>query len=130
MIAWLTSLNGAVVASVIALVSFIGYALLVFRYVIDELMPGIPGAAIQTVFVLLLVGGWIWSLFSTASGSKGGLIGALICTSLPALFTLYDLLFYSPIRSGWPLVQISVWATFVISLPAIAMLAYRLAVHK
>ncbi len=129
MIGWLSSLNGAVTVSTIALVSFIGYALLVFRYVIDELMPGIPGASIQTIFVLLLAGGWIWSLFSTASGSRGGLIGALICTSLPALFTLYDLVFHSPIRSGWPLVQMSVWTTFIISLPAIAMLAYQLVVH-
>jgi hypothetical protein len=129
MIGWLISLNGAVVASAAALVAFIGYALLVFRYVMDELMPGIPSAAVQTIFVLLLVGCWIWSLSAAASNSKGGLVGALICTSLPALFTLYDLVFHSPVRYGWPLVQISVWVTFIVTLPAIALLAYRLSVH-
>jgi hypothetical protein len=129
MIGWVTSLNGAVVTSTLAMISFIGYALLVFRYVLDELMPGIPGAAIQTLFVLLLIGGWIWSLLSAASGSKGGLIGALICTSLPALFTLYDLVFQSPISFGWPLVQISVWVTLITCLAAIAKLAYQLSIH-
>jgi hypothetical protein len=122
MIAWLTSLRGALILSTIALLSFIGYALLVYRYVIDQLMPGIPGAALQTAFVILLIGGWIWSLYSAVSGSRGGLILVLICTSLPAVFTLYDLVFYSPVRYGWPLVQISVWATFGLCVAAIAAL--------
>jgi hypothetical protein len=130
MVRWIGSLNGAVVTSTVAMVSFIGYALLVFRYVLDELMPGIPGAVIQTLFVLLLIGGWIWSLSSAASGSKAGLIGALICTSLPALFTLYDLVFQSPIPFGWPLVQIAVWVTLISCLAAIAALAYQLSIIR
>jgi hypothetical protein len=89
-------------------------------------MPGIPSAVWQTLFVLLLMGGWIWSLFSAVSGNKGGLIVALICTSLPALFSLYDLVFHSPIPYGWPLVQISVWATFILCLAAVSGLVYQL----
>jgi hypothetical protein len=70
MLGWVASLNGAVVASTIAMISFIGYTLLVFRYVLEELMPGILGAIVQTVFVLLLLGGWIWSLSAAAMRSE------------------------------------------------------------
>jgi hypothetical protein len=130
MAAWVTSLKGALTLSTIALLSFIGYALLVYRYVIDQLMPGIPGAILQTAFVLLLIGGWIWSLNSANLGSRGALIVVLICTCLPALFTLYDLVFYSPVRYGWPLVQISVWATFVLCVVAIGVLVFQIVTSK
>lgn len=129
MIRWVSSLPGTITLSKIALLSFIGYSLLVFRYILEELIPGIPGAVFQTLFVLLLIGAWLWSLFSALSGTRRGLIVALICTSLPALFTLYDLVFHSPIEAGWPLVQISVWVTFVICMPAIAALVYQLIIH-
>ena len=130
MVAWVAALNGALTLSTIALISFIGYALLVYRYVIDELMPGIPGAIVQTAFVLLLVGGWIWSLHAAFVGSRSGLILVLICTSFPALFTLYDLVFHSPVRFGWPLVQISVWVTFMTCVAAIGALIYQFIASK
>ena len=126
MIGWLTSINGSVILSFFAMLSFIGYALFVYRYIIEQLMPGIPGAIGQTLFVLLLIGIWNWTLFSALHGSRRWLIGALICTSLPALFTLYDLIFYSPIPYGWPLLQISVWTTFTLCLMAIVALVYQL----
>lgn len=126
MVAWVTSLKGALGLSVVAMLSFVAYALLVYRYVIDQLMPGIRGAAIQTIFVLVLLAAWIWSLHSASLGARRGLLIAVICTSLPALFSLYDLVFYSPVRYGWPLVQISVWATFITGVAAIAALAYQL----
>ena len=129
MVGWLISLNGAVTIGVLAMLSFIGYSLLVYRYVIEQLMPGISSAVWQTVFVLLLLGGWIWSLFSTVSGNKAGLVVALICASLPALFSLYDLVFHTPIPYGWPLVQISVWTTFILCLVAVSSLAYQLIIH-
>ncbi len=130
MTGWFASLNGSVTLSIFALLSFIGYALFVYRYLIEQLMPGIPGAVVQTVFVLILVGAWIWSLFSAVNGGRRGLIVAIICTCLPALFTLYDLIFYSPIPYGWPLLQISVWTTFTLCLVAIAALAYQLSIHS
>lgn len=130
MIGWFSSLSGAVSLSIIAMLSFIGYSLLVFRYVIEEIMPGIPGAVLQTLFVLLLIGVWIWSLYSAVTGHKKGLIIALICSCLPALFSLYDLVFQSPIIFGWPLVQISVWTTFILCLASIAALVYQLSIHN
>jgi len=126
MVAWFTSLKSALTLSTIAMLSFIGYALLVYRYVIDEVMPGIPGAILQTVFVLFLLGVWIWSLISANLGSRSALTVVMICTSLPALFTFYDLVFYSPVRFGWPLVQVSVWVTFATNVAAIGALVYQL----
>jgi hypothetical protein len=125
MVDWVTSLTGTLTLSTIAMISFIGYALLVYRYVIDQLMPGIPGATLQTAFVLLLIGGWVWSLNAAQMGSRSALPVVLICTSLPALFTLYDLVFHSPVRFGWPLVQISVWVTFATCVVAIGALVYQ-----
>ncbi len=125
MIAWFTSLTGTITLSVLAMLSFVAYALFVYRYLIEQLMPGIPGAVVQTAFVLLLLGAWIWSLFAAVGGNRSGLVVALICTCLPALLTLYDLILYSPIPNGWPLLQISVWSTFALSVIALAALAYQ-----
>ena len=41
---WLTSLNGAITLSAIAMLSFIGYALLEFRYFLEQWIPGIKAA--------------------------------------------------------------------------------------
>ncbi len=128
MIAWFTSLTGTITLSVLAMLSFVAYALFVYRYLIEQLMPGIPGAVVQTAFVLLLLGAWIWSLFAAVGGNRSGLVVALICTCLPALLTLYDLILYSPIPNGWPLLQISVWSTFALSVIALAALAYQVRV--
>lgn len=128
MIAWFTSLTGTITLSVLAMLSFVAYALFVYRYLIEQLMPGIPGAVVQTAFVLLLLGAWIGSLFAAVGGNRSGLIVALICTCLPALLTLYDLILYSPIPNGWPLLQISVWSTFALSVIALAALADRVRV--
>lgn len=125
MVAWFTSLTGTITLSVLAMLSFVAYALFVYRYLIEQLMPGIPGAVVQTAFVLLLLGAWIWSLFAAVGGNRSGLVVALICTCLPALLTLYDLILYSPIPNGWPLLQISVWSTFALSVIALAALAYQ-----
>ncbi|MGB3717028.1 MAG: hypothetical protein WA996_21620 [Candidatus Promineifilaceae bacterium] len=126
MISWFTSLTGAIALSFVALLSFIGYAFLVSRYVLEELTPGITAAAVETLVVIAIVGGWGWGLLAAARGSRSGLIVALAFSVLPALFTLYDLIFHSPIPYGWPLVQISVWTTFVSCVIAIAAIALQL----
>jgi hypothetical protein len=126
MIAWFTSLKGAITLSVIALLSFIAYAFLVSRYVLEELTPGMLAAVVETLVVVAIVGGWVWGLIAGASGSRTGLIAALVFSLLPALFTLYDLLFNSPIKSGWPLLQIVVWATFFLCGIAVVTVATQL----
>jgi hypothetical protein len=124
MVTWFTSLKGAITLSVIAILSFIAYTFLISRYVFEWLTVGMVTAA--TLFVVAVVGGWIWGLLAGAGGNRTGLIAALVFSLLPALFTLYDLLFHSPISSGWPLLQIVVWATFFICVIAVAAVAIQI----
>lgn len=127
---WFTSLKGAITLSVIAMLSFIAYAFLVSRYLLEQLTPGIAAAAIETLVVIAIVGGWMWGLLAASRNSRSGLIAALVFSLLPALFTLYDLIFYSPIPYGWPLLQIVVWTTFVSGVIAISAMAFQLRQNK
>ena len=43
---------------------------------------------------------------------------ALVFSALVTLIMLYDIIFYSPVRYGWPLVQIMLWVTFLTSMSA------------
>lgn len=126
MIAWFTSLKGAITTSIFAMLSFIAYTFLVSRYVLEQLTPGIAAAAIETLVVVAIAGGWMWGLLAGAEGSRAGLIAALVFSLLPALFTLYDLVFQSPIPYGWPLLQIVVWMTFVLCVIASAAVGLQL----
>ncbi len=123
---WFTSLNGAITLSAVAMLFFIAYAFLVSRYLLKQLTPGITAAGIETVVVMVIVGGWLWGLLAAAGGGRGGLFAVLVFNTLPVLFTLYDLLFYSPIPYGWPLLQIVVVGTFIVCVAAVAALAFQL----
>jgi hypothetical protein len=126
MISWFTSLSGAVALSFVAMLSFIGYTFLVARYVLGEVTPGLTAAAAEALVVIAIAGGWGWALHEAAGGNRSGLIAALIFSLLPALFTVYDLIFQSPISFGWPLVQIVVWITFVSCITAVVAIAIQL----
>jgi hypothetical protein len=123
---WLLSIKGAITCSVIALLSFIAYAFLVSRYLLEELTPGVGLAAVETLIVIAIVGVWVWGLLTAVGGSRGGLIAVFLSNLLPALFTLYDLLFYSPSPYGWPLLQIVIWTTFISNVIALAAVAFQL----
>jgi len=110
---WLTSSKGAVLVSILGLLAFVAYAFLVSRYILEELTPGVTAAFIETVIVLVIVGVWVWGLLSASADNHTGWIVLLIISLLPTLFTLYDLALYSPIPSGWPLLQIVVWIAFL-----------------
>jgi hypothetical protein len=46
----------------------------------------------------------------------------LVFSSLTVLFTLYDLIFQSPIPFAWPLLQAVVWLTFILcAIASVAM---------
>jgi hypothetical protein len=126
MLTWITSLKGAMTLSTVALLAFIGYAFLESRYFLEAWIPGVTAAAIETVIVLAIVGGWLWGLLAAVDGSRGALIAVLIFGALPGLMTLYDLILYSPVPYGWPLMQIMVWITFVTSLVATVAVALQL----
>ena len=108
---YLTSSRGSLMFSILGLLSFVAYAFLVSRYVLEQLTPGVTAALIETLIVLAIVGGWVYGLLLTSDGLRSGWIILLVCSLLPTLFTLYDLIFYSPIPYGWPLLQIVVWIT-------------------
>lgn len=127
MLAWFTSLQGAIVLSAIAMLSFIGYAILESRYFLEQWTPGVTAATLETLFVLLLVGLWLWALFAAADEKDWGLIVALVIAVVTALIAAYDLIRYSPIPYAWPLVQIAVWVMLVSSVLTVAsILAYLL----
>ena len=122
---WLTSLTGAIVLSFIGMLSFIGYTLLEFRYFLEQWIPGVKAATLEMSFVLALVGGWQIALFAAYGEKRGGVVAAIIFTAVPALITLFDLIFYSPILYGWPLLQIMVIITFFFCTIAVAALAFQ-----
>ncbi len=113
MLTWFTSQNGAIALSFIALLSFIAYAFLESLFFLGQWISGVSAAAVMTLVVIAVVGGWMWGLFTFMGGDQRGLIAMLVFGLLPVLFTLYDLIFYSPIPYGWPLLQIMVWVTFI-----------------
>ncbi len=124
MLIWFMSLNGAITLSVLAMLSFIGYAILESRYFLEQWIPGITAAVLETLFVLIVVGLWIWGLLAASGGSRGGLVAALALGAISALIALFDLIRYSPIPFGWPLLQISVWVMLVAS--AVSILSITL----
>lgn len=112
MFSWFTSAKGAIIISTLGLLAFIAYAFLVSRYLLEQLTPGVRVAFLETLVVLVIIGGWVWGLLSASGGNRHGWIFLIISSLLPTMFTLYDLVFYSPIPYGWPLLQIVVWVTF------------------
>lgn len=128
--AWLSSLNGAITCSVIALMSFVGRSFLDARYVLTEDMPNASKAAIAgwTLFNMVFVGGWVWALVASARGSRGGLIAALAI----ALFTgllggAASLIAFRPVMpSAKPLGDIAIWSNLIFGLLAALAVGLRL----
>jgi hypothetical protein len=112
---WLSSIEGFTFLSVVAVLAFIGYAFLESRYFLNDWTPGVGAAALQMVVMLAIVGGWIWGVMAARDGSRAGVTAALVLSAVVAMIGLYDIIFYSPVRYGWPLVQIMLWAIFVTS---------------
>ena len=99
---WLTSLNGALTLSVLALLSFIGYTLMEMRYYFAKWIPGDSAAAIETIVILLIVGGWLWALFAMTNGRRGGLIALLALSVFNVMIGLYDMPFVLNTPMPWP----------------------------
>ena len=119
---WFTSLNGTVTLSALALLSFIGYALMEMRYFLAKWIPGDNAAAVEMLIVLLIVGGWIWALYMAAIGKRSGATALVTFCVFTALIAPYDIRYF-PLP--WP-EQTMVIATFVISVIAIATLVMQL----
>jgi hypothetical protein len=119
---WFTSLKGVILLSALALLSFIGYVLMEMRYFLGKWIPGNGAAMVETILILLIVGGWLRSLFVAADGQRGGLAALLVLCAFTALIALYDIRYF-PIP--WS-EETMVIASCVFSVIAIAALVLQL----
>jgi len=110
---WLKSRRGTLCMSALGLLGFVAYTFLVARYVLEEVTPGLGVAAVETVVVVVIVGIWVYGLLIAWEGQRKGLWMLLGTALLPVMFSGYDLLYYSPIEAGWPVLQTVVWITFL-----------------
>ena len=121
---WLTSLNGTLTISALALLSFIGYTLMEMRYYLEKWIPGDSAAMVEAIVILLIVGGWLWALFAARDGRRGGVIALFALSLFAILIGLYDMRFvlYSPMP--WP-EQFTVFSILVVGvIAAVAVGAY------
>ena len=61
---WFISLNGTLTISALSLLSFIGYTLMEMRYFLAKWIPGDGAVMVETIVILLIVGGWLRALFA------------------------------------------------------------------
>jgi hypothetical protein len=131
MLVWLKSPNGIITLVTIAMLSFIGYIFLEARFFLGQWIPGNTAAAIETLVVLAIVGGWLYAFSNLVIDKRSGLIVALILSIILTLIALFDLINYSPIPSpipyGWPLLEISVWTMLISNTTAITAISIKLA---
>ena len=99
---WFTSLNGAITLSALALLTFIGYAFIEARYFLEKWIPGDGAAMVETIVLLLIIGGWLRALFVAAGGKRGGLTALFAFSVLITLIALYDMQFVLYAQISWP----------------------------
>jgi hypothetical protein len=127
MLVWLKSPNGIITLVTIAMLSFIGYIFLEARFFLGQWIPGNTAVAIETLVVLAIVGGWLYAFSNLVIDKRSGLIVALILSIILTLIALFDLINYSPIPYGWPLLEISVWTMLISNTTAITAISIKLA---
>lgn len=119
------SRSTAITLSSLALVAFVGYALMEFRFFLENWIPGPTAAMLEALVVLLIVGGWVRALLVASSGSSGGLTTLLALSVVSALIGLYDMQYVLNAPTPWP-EQIMVVFMLLVSIAAtVAVLRYR-----
>lgn len=122
---WFASLNGAIALSALSLLSFVGYVLMEMRYFLEKWIPGDNAAMIETIVILLIVGGWLRALFVAAGGRRGGLIALLALSGFATLIALYDMQYVFSTPMPWP-EQTMIFVMLGLAVLAIAALASSL----
>lgn len=79
---WITSLNGTITFTVIALLTFLGRAFLDWRYEYPQQDPAGNWDTLMAVIYMALIGGWLWALLAAGRGGRRGLIGCLVAVLL------------------------------------------------
>ena len=126
---WFLSLQGALTLAVISLLVFLGRTFIDFYYVYGEFSLSVGMVSGTMLINLALFGGWIWSLLATVQGSRTGLI---------AIFG-FNLFFFliigvgtmvsycpSPCETGWPLGEITIWASLIVGFIATISLGFQI----
>jgi hypothetical protein len=124
-----TSLRGAIAFTLISLLVYLGRAFIDFYYVFGEFGLEVGMVAGAIVIYLVLFGGWILALLSAVQGSRRGLIATFGFNLIFLLFiAVGTLVSYcpSPCRTGWPLGEIAIWASFVTGLLATISLGVQI----
>lgn len=124
------SLGGAIPLSVVALLSLLWRSLLDVRFVLVEDMPeaGKGVTAVWTLFIVALIGGWIWALLAAQDGGRGGLIALFILALVSGLLGgAASLIAFRPIMpSATPMGEIAIWSNLVTGVLAAISVGTRL----
>lgn len=127
---WITSLNGMITLSVLALLAFLGRAFMDWRYEYPKQDPSgafdIPGVLVY----MALTGIWVWALLAAARGSRRGLTGLLLLALLldVALALATYFLFCPPWTDCevWPNAWLLNWTNLVTGVLAVAAATLQL----
>ncbi len=127
---WFVSLDGVLVISGIALLSLLWRSLLDIRYVLTEDMPnaGKGTTATWTLFIVAIVGVWIWALLAVQTGARSGLMVLFALALITGLLGgLASLLAFRPIMpSASPMGEIAIWSNLVTGVLAAVSVGLRL----
>lgn len=125
MLAWFTSLNGAITFSIFAFLTMMTRITFLDAMFVPEFRNMLPEDRPASIVLMMLVymvfvGGWVWSLLAAARGSRTGLIVSLIYCLFVALGGgLLTLLFLCPTGcAAWPVGNLIVWANLISGLVA------------
>jgi hypothetical protein len=119
------SLSTAITVSSLALLAFIGYALMEFRFFLEQWIPGPTAAMLEALIVLLIVGGWLRALLGAASGRRGALSSLIVFGALGILIGLYDMQYVLNAPMPWPEQIMVVFMLFVSIVAAVVVARYR-----
>lgn len=127
---WLTSLNGAITLSVLALLTFMGRAFLDWRYEYPQQDPAGNWDTSGALIYMALIGGWLWGLLAAGRGSRRGLIVCLIAVLLlDVVFAGVTYFFFCPPWTGckgWPNAWLWNWSNLISGAVAAVAIAFQL----
>ncbi len=85
------------------MLSFVGYTLMEMRFFLETWYPGEFAAFLEALFVMAVVGAWLWALSAGAGGGRGGRKTRLVLSGLTLVIALFDLQYVFPGPMEWPL---------------------------
>jgi hypothetical protein len=132
MLAWFTSLNGAITFSIFAFLTMMARITFLDAMFVPEFRNFLPedqpvNIALMMLWYMVVIGGWVWALISATRGSRRGLIVSLIYSLFVALGGgLLTLLLLCPAGcAAWPVGNLIVWLNLISGL----MASFALGIH-